>query len=102
MTIGALAVYITLHAYNVMYNNDIRGLNTAQNDQILYLIQEIKHNIVYRRYIRSIRGINIRNNNTRILAHTLLIIKKTIYHMNLEGMDAVFLTSLRDYNIMII
>jgi len=93
---------ITLHAYNVMYNNDIRGLDGVQNDQVLYLIQEIKRNLVYRRYIRSTRGINIRNNNTRILAHTLLVINKTIYHMGLEGRDAAFLTSLRDYYTMII
>ena len=44
---------VRLHAYNVMYNNDMGSLNASQNDQILYLIQEIKRNFIYRIYIGS-------------------------------------------------
>jgi len=54
--------------------------------------------MVYRRYIRCTRGNNIiRFNNTRILAHIMLVLKKTIYQKDLEGGDAAFLSNLLEY-----
>ena len=88
---------ITLHAYNVLYNMDISKLNNRHSDQILYLIQEIKRNMIYRRYIRCTRGNNIIINNTRILAHIMLVLKKIIYQKDLEGGDAAFLSNLLEY-----
>ena len=89
---------ISLHAYNILYNMDISKLNNIHNDQILYLVQEIKCNMVYRRYIRCTRGKKIiRFNNTRILAHIMLVLKKTIYQNDLEGGDAAFLFNLLEY-----
>jgi hypothetical protein len=54
--------------------------------------------MVYRRYIRCTRGNNIiRFNNVRILAHIMLVLKKTIYQLELEGGDAAFLSNLLEH-----
>ena len=86
---------ISLHAYNVLYNMDINKLNPTKNNQILYLIQEIKRSLIYRRYLRSTgQGGIVNYNNTRICAHLLLVLKKTLYQKRSEGKEHIYLETL--------
>jgi hypothetical protein len=88
----------TVHGYNVLYNLDILGLSPQNNEQILYLIQEIKRDIIYRRYIRSTANVRIRvYTRSRIIAHLLLILKKTIYQKTLEGSNFAYLVELQQH-----
>jgi hypothetical protein len=91
-------LHIRLHAYNIMYNCDIVGLETSRNDQIITLIQEIKRNMVYRRYVRCTeRQRRVTYNNTRILAHILLNVSKTVGYMKSSGGNSSFLQELQLY-----
>ena len=81
-----------------MYNNDIKELSPTKNDQILYLIQEIKRNMVLRRYIRATTGPSLINyNDHRIYSHLLLTIEKTIYYKKLEGHKHDFLEEIKEH-----
>jgi DNA-binding SARP family transcriptional activator len=86
--------HITLHAYNIMYNLDIKGLSPTKNEQLQILIQEIKRNIVYRRFLRATQGGVTNYSEIRIIAHIILTIKKTIYQRNLEGRTIEFIESI--------
>jgi hypothetical protein len=88
---------VELHAYSVMYNLDIKGLSPTMNEQVLILIQEIKRNFIYRRFLRSTaRGGVIVYDLRRLTAHLLLSVKKTIYQRTLEGSLTDFLEKLQD------
>lgn len=87
---------IRLHAYNIMYNLNITGIKSLHNDQILYFIQEIKRNMIYRRFLRATNAIGILHyNRARITAHLSLTLKKTIYQKKLEGSPYSYLEDLQ-------
>ena len=66
---------IRLHAFQVLYNQ-AGNIPTRHSKQILELVQEVKRNIVYRRFLRCTTGNALRYNNTRILAHLINIMEK--------------------------
>ena len=71
---------IIMHAYSVLYNLDITHLSPTKNDEILYFVQEVKRSIIFRRYLRCTgQGGNVNYNENRIIAHLLLVLKKTLY-----------------------
>jgi hypothetical protein len=77
---------VEMHAFNVIYNQEFRCLSPLKNEQLLYLIQEIKRNLILRRYLRATTGPGlIHYNNQRILAHLLITLKKSIYQRSAEG-----------------
>ncbi len=93
-----LDIRIQFHAFNVLYNNDFVGIDSNINDQLLYLIQEIKRNIVYRRYVRSTlpNNFNIRYNDRKIYSHIVINLDKTIYQLTIMGGNATTLQEIRE------
>ena len=88
----------TIHGYNVLYNLEVTGLSLQKNDQLFYLIQEIKRDIIYRRYVRSTADVRIRIfSGTRIVAHLLLTLKRTISQKTLGGSPVAYLVELQQY-----
>jgi hypothetical protein len=80
-----------------MYNTDIKGLSPTNNEQILYFIQEIKRNIILRRYIRATTGVGLTNyNQYRINAHIALVLKKTIYQRQMAGIPYGYLDTIQN------
>jgi hypothetical protein len=89
---------ITIHAFNVLYNTNLRNLTNIKNEQVLYLIQEIKRNIVLRRFLRETTGPGIINyNRIKIMAHLLIVVKKCIYQRKNEGYIYEFLLNIQNY-----
>ena len=83
---------IVMHAYSVLYNLDINHLSPTKNDEVLYFVQEIKRSIIFRRYLRCTgQGGNVNYNENRIIAHLLLVLKKTLYQKQLEGSEYGYL-----------
>jgi hypothetical protein len=70
------AAHVTLHAYQVLYNVDGAQFPRQHAKQILEIFQEIKRNMVYRRYVRCTSISNIRYNSIRILSHILNALEK--------------------------
>ena len=76
---------IRMHAFMVLYNiND--NLPNAYVKSITVLIQEIKRNIVFRRYKRE-TGNNaiIRYDRNRLLGHILITVRKLISLRKYQG-----------------
>ena len=69
---------VFLHGYNVMYNLELKNLNSKENETINLIIQEIKRNIIYRAMLREKhpRLNEIIYNDTKIAAHLLIIFQK--------------------------
>ena len=89
-------VRITLHAYNIMYNLDIKGISPTKNEQVLYLIQEIKRNLILRRYIRSTTGSGLTYYNlSRISSHLLITVRKSLYQRQTEGYSHEYLKDIQ-------
>ena len=89
---------ITIHAFNVLYNVDIRHLTNIKNEQVLYLIQEIKRNMVLRRFLRETTGPGIINyNRIKIMAHILIVLRKCIYQRKNEGYTYDYLIAMQNY-----
>ena len=83
---------IIMHAYSVLYNLDIAHLTPTKNDEVLYFIQEVKRSIIFRRYLRCTgQGGNVNYTDNRIIAHILLVLKKTLYQKQLEGSEYGYL-----------
>ena len=91
----------TLHAYHILYSNDISGLDAGQNAQLLYLIQEMKRAIIYKRFLRATDGggggaVRVYT-ESRISAHLLLTIKKCIFQKTIAGSTSAYLFDLQQY-----
>jgi hypothetical protein len=65
------AVGISLHAYQVLYNIYRAPIPKQHEKQILEICQELKRNMIYRRYVRCTGARNIIYNRVRILGHIL-------------------------------
>ena len=77
---------VTLHAYNIMYNSYIMGL---PKEYTVYhiLIQEIKRNMVYRRFNRVVHNVGTRIDQHRIHCHLAINVKKLIDFRKYQGME---------------
>jgi hypothetical protein len=63
------------------------GAPCSRAGAIMALIQEIKRNIVYRRYTRETTNRAIRCNCARLLAHLLITVKKTRKSKEIPGQN---------------
>ena len=70
------SVGISLHAYQVLYNVYRAPIPKQHEKQIMELLQEIKRNIIYRRYVRCTNARGIFYNRIRILGHILNVLEK--------------------------
>jgi hypothetical protein len=86
---------ITLHAYNIMYNNNIQGLPRDCGDQLYILIQEIKRNIIFRRVKRITSNEGMRVDHHRIKCHLILNIQRLISLREFQGKGAGLLGDLQ-------
>jgi hypothetical protein len=66
----------SLHAFQVLYNMYKAPIPVHHAKQIAEVCQELKRNIVYRRYVRCTGGMNIVYNRSRILSHILNALNK--------------------------
>ena len=90
-----------IHLYNIMYNVEITGVPTEMRACTAQIIQEIKRDMIYRRYKRCENaGLNqIRYSRSRILAHMSLIVRKYIGFLKYKGRTVDNVTTL--YNIIL-
>ncbi len=81
--------HITLHAYNIMFNLQIAGALRGWGDQVNILIQEIKRNIIFRRYKRCIGNVNayVDYDRPRLAAHLMIVVRKLISLRQYQGQD---------------
>jgi hypothetical protein len=85
---------VTLHAYNIMYNNNIQGLPKDCGDQFYTLVQEIKRNIVFRRVKRITTNAGLRIDHHRIKCHMTLNIQRLISLREFQGKGSELLGDL--------
>jgi len=90
---------ITIHMHNVMYNLPIKKLEKKHDNQIQTYIQEIKRNIIYRRYLRcqNPNRAQIIYNRDRIIAHCIITCKKEIAFRKYQNKNHAFLESIKHY-----
>jgi hypothetical protein len=69
---------ITLHAYNIMYNDQLQGLPKDCAGQIHTLIQEIKRNIIFRRCQRLVHNRGVRVDRRRVGCHAIMNVQRLI------------------------
>ena len=76
-----------IHMYNIMYNTEIKTLSKENRKIAATLIQEIKRDMIYRRFKRSENtNLNtIRYDRHRILAHMLTIVRKVQRYKEYQG-----------------
>ena len=76
-----------IHLYNIMYNTEIKSLSKENRKVVATIIQEIKRDMIYRRFKRSenINLNNIRYDRRRILAHMLTIVRKVQRYKEYKG-----------------
>jgi hypothetical protein len=84
---------IEMHAYLVMYNIWM-GAQCGRANAIMALIQEIKGNIVYRRYTRETTNRAIHCNRARLQVHLLITVKKLESLRNYQGKNRTFYTEM--------
>jgi hypothetical protein len=70
------AVGISLHAYQVLYNVYRAPIPKQHEKQLMEIFQEIKRNLIYRRYVRCTNARGIGYNRIRILGHILNVVEK--------------------------
>ena len=70
------APHVALHAYQVLYNVDRAPIPLQHKKQISEIFQEIKRNMVYRRYVRCTNATSIRYPRIRIMSHVLNALEK--------------------------
>jgi hypothetical protein len=83
-------IRVQLHAFNVMYNQDVLGLMSNTKEQLQILIQELKRAIIYKRYVRCTTGRKINYNSSRINAMLLNVTKKLIQLKQYQGKNCEF------------
>ena len=88
--------HITLHAYNIMFNLQIAGALGGWGDQVNILIQEIKRNIIFRRYKRCTGNPNmiVDYDRPRLAAHLLIVVRKLISLRKFQGQNSATLSKL--------
>ena len=82
---GQLQHNIQLHAFNVMYNNNVAGLPAEYNSMVLVLIQELKRALVLKGYTRCTTGKAILYNRQRVTAVILITVKKVMSLRQYQG-----------------
>jgi fructose 1,6-bisphosphatase len=85
---------IEMHAFLVMYNIWM-GAPCSRMGAIMALIQEVKRNIVYRRYTRETTKRAINCNCARLLARLLTTVKKLEILRRYQGKNNTFFTEVR-------
>jgi hypothetical protein len=70
------ATRFSLHAFQVLYNMYKAPIPAQHAKQIAEVCQELKRNIIYRRYVRCTGGMNIVYNRNRILSHIFNALNK--------------------------
>jgi hypothetical protein len=96
--------HITLHSYNIMFNMQIAGALRAWGNQVNILIQEIKRNIIYRRYKRCTGNVNgnVNYDRPRLAAHLLIVVRKLISLRQYQGLNHMALMQMEGHLISII
>ena len=79
-----------------MYNQNIKDIDKDHNKEQGCLIQEIKRNIVYRRFQRETKPSlnNIIYDNARITAHLIIVCEKMISLRKYQGKNTFFYQNL--------
>ena len=87
---------IQIHLFHVMYNQDFKGIGKDHNKELGCLIQEIKRNIVYRRFQRETKLSlnNIIYDNARITAHLIIVCEKMLSLRKYQGKNILFYQNL--------
>ena len=75
---GRTGAFRSIHAYHVMYNLEIQGLNPGSGAQIASLIQDIKRLLISKRYTRCTTGGAVRYGRQRLAANLIIATKKLI------------------------
>ena len=87
---------IMLHAYNVMYNLGVVGLEAAYGAQIQQYIQEIKRTLVNKRYHRSVSGRAVEYGRRRLASSLIIVANKLISLYKYQGRERGVFEALRD------
>jgi hypothetical protein len=87
---------IVLHAYNVMYNLNIGGVEAAYGAQIQQLIQEIKRAMINKRYQRCITERAVEYGRRRLASNLIIVVKKLISLLRYQGKKKDTLEAIRD------
>ena len=85
---------VRLHAFTVMYNMDL-NIPRKLASTVMPLIQEIKRNIVFRRYKRETTAYIPHYSRNRIAGHLLITIQKLISLKKYQGKCSNILEMLR-------
>ena len=90
---------VAIHMHNVMYNLPIKKLEKRYESQISIFIQEIKRNIIYRRFLRcqNPNRNQIIYNKNRIAAHCTIICNKVISFRKYQNKNYKDLETIREY-----
>jgi len=86
-----------IHAYHVMYNLEIQGLNPGTGAQIAALIQEIKRLIIAKRYTRCTTGRVVQYGRQRLAANIIIVTKKLIGLRSYQGRRVGALEGIQDF-----
>ena len=86
----------SIHAYHVMYNLDIQGLNPGSGAQIASLIQDIKRILISKRYTRCTTGRAVRYGRQRLASNLIIATKKLIGLRTYQGKGVAALERLQD------
>jgi hypothetical protein len=90
------SVGISLHAYQVLYNVYRAPIPKQHDKQIMELCQEIKRNMIYRRYVRCNDARALAYSRLRILGHILNVLEKLRALRRFQGKNHGTLCALID------
>ena len=85
-----------IHMYNIMYNTEMKSLSKCHRKIASVLVQEIKRDMIYRRFKRceNISLNNIRYGRHRIIAHMITIVRKVQRYMEYQGKNTARIQTL--------
>ncbi len=77
-----VGAFRSIHAYHVMYNIEIQGLNPGSGAQIASLIQDIKRLLISKRYTKCTTGRAVWYGHQRLAANLIMkLIKRKPQHL---------------------